>query len=158
MGREELENLQIYVRTFTDKGMVEATAKIFKHLGLVGAGDIVKNFEKIRGLGDEDINRWLAGLTDEMSQSILDGTIPPIMVIKPEGVDFGNLPDGNHRVLTALLLSEDYPDVKLPAFVGTLDKSVLAIHNRIFSTLGSNAMGKEELGELLDRRGITSSA
>ncbi len=157
LDKKELSELQLFVRTFTYKRRVEATARIFNKTGMIKAGDVASKLEQLKSLNDEEINRWLMGMTDEMYQSIIDGTIPPIMVIKPVGLDFGNLPDGNHRVLAALKLAEENEDIKLPAFVGVLGKTPWAIHNKVFKTFGSNAMSKNELGMLLEKRGIGST-
>ncbi len=154
LGVEQLRNLQLFIPPYSDRGKRSGSQDIFMNLGTTNAGVIADESERLKGLGNSLINKWLDNVTPEMKEAVLDGSIPPIMVLTTVGLDYGNVPDGNHRVLAAIELSKEHEGIQIPAFVGSVYEPLSRAYNAAMAMFGSTFISPEERQQLLDDRGL----
>lgn len=117
---DEVRRLDMFV-TVNEGDEPDGGTQIFREILSTNAGEIADQLGYLRSLNDPYISKWVNGIGPGMSDSILNGTIPPLILIRPVGLEYGHIPDGNHRALSLLELSKQgYSGVSIPAYVGRL--------------------------------------
>jgi hypothetical protein len=103
---EELASLQIYAEPKPVKGALDPTFEIFELLSSTKAAEVAGALDFLRERGSPAVQRWLTSINDSLAQIILGGNCPAIITTKRRVLHCGNIPDGNHRLLSALSLSD----------------------------------------------------
>lgn len=142
---EQLENLDIYVNTKIKNTGPDGTLSIFRELGTTNMGEIARKLEHLKSLKEPSIQMWLSRITPNMEEMILSSECPPILLITPKLINYGNVPDGNHRALAALdLANRGKKDISLTAYVGKLNNMRWLMWNTGIYFRGSTISSQEK--------------
>ncbi|MFH1547292.1 MAG: hypothetical protein ABIC57_02290, partial [bacterium] len=142
---EQLEKMDIYVNTRIKDTGPDGTLSIFRELGTTNIGQIAKNLDYLKSLNEPSIKIWLSHITPNMEKLILSKECPSILIIKPALLNYGNLPDGNRRVIAALdLANKGYMGISLTAYVGKIDRVFWVVWNSGVYIHRSNISEKEK--------------
>jgi hypothetical protein len=109
----EIERLQLTVSPDSEKD----TFQIFQTLGTAHAGQVASYLAQIN---PNDHSAWLSRVNHTLIDRVRQLKVEPVILVYPCCFVQGNVFDGNHRVLAALLNQDINNQVDLPAIIGKI--------------------------------------
>lgn len=126
---DDLENLQIVADPWMINGKKTPPFEIFEMVGTTKALEVAQAIPYLREHGSFGVNTWLSQIDLDLERMVLGNDCPAIITSPRKLLVLGNVPDGNHRLLTALTLSQKGMAVALPALDIQIASHLTAISN-----------------------------
>lgn len=127
----ELGNLQICIEPRLLNGRKTAHLEIFEMLGTSQAAAVAEALPYLRRECSARVNDWLAPINESLERLVLTGSAPAIITTPRRCLQPGNVADGNHRLLTAVMLYQRGEDISLPTFEMIISPSLWATYNAV---------------------------
>lgn len=115
LDANDLGDLQIVADPWMINGKKTPTFEIFEMVGTTKALEVAEAIPYLREHGSFGINTWLSQIDLDLERMVLGDNCPAIITSPRKLFVLGNVPDGNHRLLTALSLHQKGAVVTLPA-------------------------------------------
>lgn len=129
LSGSDLGNLQIVADPWMKGSKKTPTFEIFEMVGSSRAVEVAQAIPYLREHGSFSVNVWLSQIDPTLERMVFGNDCPAIITSPKRLLVLGNVPDGNHRLLTALTLSQKGMAVALPALDIQIASHLTAISN-----------------------------